>query len=337
MLDSWLQLGTGLVYEKEILPVGQITRWVNDAKDVLNANIKREFLDRLVTHFKKFKEVGVRVPVFKTHHEDPSNKRGQVEDIYVKPNSRGQDSLHAKISFDNEAAVELAMANDVSALIPPKFVDGRGNHYDWPLRHVAITATPVLPGLDNWSGPMVLAFSTGSGVPLSDDGKGGIDVDKVLNALGEELSLDFSGTDDQATKLEMILDAVKILKSRNVELSLSHNDNDDEVELSFPPVLVKHLRTARMSQIDALREGNTISLSLAQKLEKDYCSERALQFDLSLTDDETQFDRDVELIKLVAKDRPLANSGRQTLKLSHGQSNPLLDDAKKRAEAKKVS
>lgn len=330
MLDSWLQLdAASLVYEKELLPVGKLVRWVGDAKDVLDTVIQRPFLDNLVLSFKRMKGVGVRVPIFKTHHEDPDNKRGQVEDLYVKKNSKGVDSLFLKGRFDNENAVQLAMNNDVSALIPPKFVDGKGNTYTYPLRHVAITSNPVVPGLAPWHGPVVLAFELASGVPIPDDGKGGIAVEKLLNSLASELSLDFTDGEELGSKLQKVLDGVKELKASQKE--------EDVVQLDFPPMLVRQSQSYREKEIDALVLDRTISASMGDKLKKRYCSEEAIQLDLSMDTDKTQFERDVEFAKELVKDRPLPTSGRQTIKLSteDGKDNPLIADAKARAASQK--
>jgi hypothetical protein len=336
MLDAWLQLdsASSLVYEKELLPVGKLTKWVDGAKKVLDADITRSFLDNIVTNFKKFKEVGIRVPVFKTHKEDPDNKRGQVEDVYVKQNSRGEDSLFSKIKFDSQDAVQLGTTNDVSVLVPPKFVDGRSNKYLWPLRHVAITSTPVLPGLDGWEGPVVLAYET--------EVIGGDDVD--LKPLFTELSLDFAGTKPEE-QLELALEAVKTMKTElstcQTQLKLALEDDEEELVLSFPPVMMKQFRNSRESVIEGLMAGPAPAFSpaLGKQIKELYCSETALRLDLQQDKEETEFDRMIELSKAIVKDRPLANSGRKTIKASQeGDSgNPLLEGAKaraKRAEAK---
>lgn len=319
--EAWLKLDQPFLYEKEILPIGKLTRWVSDAKEVLEANITRPFLDNIVSNFKKFKEVGVRVPVFKTHSEDPSNKRGQVEDVYVKKNSRGEDSLYGKIKFDNQEAVSLGTVNDVSALIPPKFVDGRGNKYMWPLRHVAITSTPVLPGLEDWNGPVVLAFEDAS---IGED-----NVD--LKPLMEELSLDYSDDASPEEQLKSALTTVRQLKSA---LSLSM-EKEDEIALSFPPVMMKHLKASRETVVKSLMLGPDpiFSPKMGQQIIDKYCSEEALRLDLSQDKEETEFDRTIELAQALAKDRPLPNKGRKVIKLSRTEeTNPLLQDAQRRVD-----
>lgn len=327
MLDAWLQLDSPLVYEKELLPVGKLTKWVDGAKKVLDADITRPFLDNIVDQFRRFKSVGVRVPVFKTHKEDPDNKRGQVQDLFVKKNSKGEDSLFGKMEFDNKEAVQLATTNDVSVLVPPKFVDGRGNKYQWPLRHVAITSTPVLPGLDGWNGPVVLSFE--------DIGDTAVE----LKPLFEELSLDY----DENSSLELALEAVRTLKAElgtcQAELKLALEETPgEELVLSFPPVLMKNFRNSREAQVKALMTGDkpVFSPAMGKKIIDKYCSESVLRLDLSSDNEETEFDRTLELAQEIAKDRVLPNSGRKVIKLSNdSEANPVVAGAKRRAEAAK--
>lgn len=327
LLDPWLQLDAPLLFEKELLPVGKLTKWVDGEKKILDADITRPFVDNIVTQFGRFRQAEIRVPIFKTHKEDPDNKRGQVRDLYVKPNSKGIDSLFGKIEFDNQAAADLGRANEVSVLVPPKFVDSKNNRYQWPLRHVAITSTPVLSGLDDWSGPVVLAYDS--------EYKGDDDVE--LKPLLLELSLEESGTPDEQLKLAM--DAVKTLKSEldttKGQLKLALETDDEPVVLDFPPVMLKQFRTSREAIIDQLMLGPSPVFSpvLGKQIKEKYCSKEALQLDLSQDKEETEFDRTIALAQAVAKDTKLVGAGRKTIKLGQdAASNPLIAGAQARAD-----
>lgn len=327
-LDPWLQLDAPLVYEKELLPVGKLTKWIDGEKKVMDADISRSFIDNVVTQFDRFQKANIRVPLFKTHKEDPDNKRGQVRSLYVKPNSRGVDSLFSKIEFDNQAAADVGKRNEVSVLIPPKFRDSNDNRYQWPLRHVAITSTPVLSGLDDWNGPVVLAYENEY---IGDD-------NVELKPLLSELSLDQSGTAEE--QLSLAVGAIKDLKS---QLEVSHqqlalaleNDGEEEITLSFPPVLMKQFRGSREAIISGLMLGPNpvLSPTLGKQIKDKYCNEDTLRLDLSQDKEETEFDRTIELAKAIAKDRPLPNSGRRTIKASNeAEGNPLLAGAQARAD-----
>lgn len=335
LLDDWLQLDTAapLLFEKELLPVGKLSKWVDGAKKVFEANITRPFLDNIVSQFSRFKDASIRVPVYKTHKEDPDNKRGQVRDVYIKPNSKGVDSLFGKIEFDNAEAADVGRRNEVSVLVPPKHVDHRKNEYQWPLRHVAITSTPVLAGLDDWKGPVVLAYDSAF---IGDD-------TVELKPLADALSLDFGDADSEG-QLELALEGIAALKGElsatksqlAIALDAAKGEEGEEVVLNFPPVMLKQFESSRSALIDGLSQGESplFSAAMAKELKAKYCSKEALQLDLSSDSEETEFDRTIAFAKQVAKDRPLAASGRKKISLSQEKDdNPLVALAKEKAEA----
>lgn len=341
-LDSWLQLDTtDLIAEKEVLPVGRLTRWVGDDRQVLHADIKQPFIERVANQFKKFKEVGVRVPIFKTHREDPDNKRGEIIDAYVKPNKQGVPSLHVKAKFDNAEAMRLAFANEVSAMLPPKFVDGKNNTYEYPLRHVAITANPVIPGLDGWEGPVVLSFSSESG--LEPAPKGEPKVSKLVQTLMGKLGITAPDGANEDACLQLALDKVDEVQSACSLLNKGEKKDEKkdeklpegEMTLSFPPVILGSMKKSRISTVDALVLSRDITPAIGDDLKKTYCTDEVIKADLSLSTEETEFDRQIELAKKMAKARPMKTS-RETLKLDReGETNPILADAKRRAESSK--
>jgi hypothetical protein len=332
----------GLVYEKEILPVGNLVRWAGDNKEVQHIDVKRAFLNKVVSQFKKFKEVGVRVPLFKTHEEDPDNDRGTVEDVFVKKNAKGFDSLFAKVKFHNEAARDLGLNNDVSVLCPPKFVDGKGNHYSYPLRHLALTSKPIAPGLQNFE-PIMLSFSTESGLSLAEPSSDpppqenetmNEEVWKKLLALLKITPTPEQTPDDQ---LNAIVAAVENL----VGGEETPPDGEPPVELSYSPVLGKQMIKSRELIISNLLAGETpvITPAIAKSFKERFCTEATVKSDLALSegDGETEFDRAVELAQSLATNRPLAPTGRKTIKLGEGDNEPAtVRNARKRAEAAKA-
>src|SRR5262245_55044380 len=131
--DPWLCLDQNpLLYEKEILPVGPLTRWVGDDKEILQANVKLPFLKRVAEKFKKFRQHGIAAHCYKTIVEHPENNQGYIKDAYIKKNSKCVDSLHVRVLFHDAKAKKSALRNEVSALIPTKFVDHKNNSYDHP-------------------------------------------------------------------------------------------------------------------------------------------------------------------------------------------------------------
>lgn len=340
MLTKWEKPGADpLLWEKECLPVGRTVKWMGDDKEVLDADIKLSFLQQLVRNFQKFKEVGVRVPFFKTHVEDPDNDRGTVEKVLVKKNANGVDSLFSWVRFHNEKARDNAINCDVSVLCPPKFVDGKGNSYLYPMRHLAGTSKPVVPGLAPFT-PVVLSFDTTTGLMQ------GNPMEKVAAILG------LDPTADEAT----IVTALTALRDAYVQAggdlaaltgagAGAGTPAGAGAGLSFsgviPPVMVNQMKRARESQIDSLISERVLSPALADNLKKRFCSPDAVTADLRLSDGdgETEFDRQLDIIKQVAKDRPLdLNGGRKVIKLGHdgqAQESLTIRNAKARAAAAK--
>jgi hypothetical protein len=318
---------------KELLPVGEICPWVENGKPI-SIKVKEPFLDKMISQFKQFQSVGVRVPFFKTHIEDPDNDRGTILDVVKRPNKAGVMSSFIRVKFHDEDAKKQCTRVDVSALCPKEFVDGKGNKYEYPLRHVAATSVPVVPGLEEWKGPMVLSFDTPSGLQkkglkLANEGGGGSMSElilKILDALGVT-------PPEGSSEIEQL------------RLALQEIQNLEEVEepalnLSFPSTLVRQFKLSREALIDSLISEHVLTPARGDDWKKRYCSDDAIKADLKLSNDsgETEFDRMVAEARALAKDRPLENVGRNVIKLSKsedGKDNPMIAAAKRAKERAK--
>lgn len=290
-----------LTFDKELLPIGDAVRWIGDDREETEVRIRRDYLEQLVRDFDKFQEVGVRVPVFKGHKEDPDLERGLVKKVFIKPNEKGVDAGFVRVQFHSKEAAQQGTKVDVSAYCPPKFKDGRGNVYRFPLKHVALTSSPVLPGLSGFQ-PVVLAFEPDTKVPKMNDL-----IDEILTAL--EITAP-EGSDEEA-KLRLILQAIKDEGEGEEE----GEEEEAPVELSLPPVLVRGLKSARETRIDGLVNEEIITPAHGDKLRKQYCSKDALAFDLKLDTEsgETEFDRTVDNLREQASNRPLTKGDRTQL------------------------
>lgn len=345
-----------LLYEKELLPVGQFINWVSDDERV-PIHVTQPYLDKMLADFKKFKEVGVRVPLFKSHIEDVDNERGLIEDVILKPNAQGVGSSFVHVRFADKASRDAGIRNDVSAMCPPRFVDGKGNQYEYPLRHVALTSTPVIPGLSKFA-PVVLSFGTPSGLaapqsaaatpitgitPMSDL------IQAILDAMGITAP---DGLDDQA-KLQLVLKklAGAAADPAGAATAAATAPAAGAMALSHSPVMVKQFAALRTNAIDGLVREAVITPTHADKLKKQFCSNEAVTVDLALSADdnasgETEFDRTVQNLRDAAASRPAAKSGRVTqlapdgkaVVLGHNnsgtQDNALIRNMKKRAGIK---
>lgn len=227
-IASWAKK-KGLVYEKELLPVGRFYKWGGKGRPSNKIKITRRFIDRCVQQFSKFKKVGVGVRFFKTHVEDPDNVRGRVLRVFAKPNHKGKYSLFAHIEFNDEKARDAAIQNDVSVLCPEEWVDGKKNRYTYPLRHVASTHDPVVPGLKRFV-PVVMSFDTPSG--LLSAGTGDLAVSKkkwskLLKLLGIKVDDDQS----QDYQLDLVMSAVRKLGKGAAQEDDELDDDEEEDEL----------------------------------------------------------------------------------------------------------
>lgn len=338
----WQKTTDALIYEKECLPVRQITRWVGDDKEELKVKVKEEFLQNIVEQFNKFESKGIRVPLYKTHKEDPDNDRGTVIGVAVKKNDRGVPSLYARVKFHNEEFRDKGLRNDVSVLCPPRFKDADGEEYNYPLRHLALTSTPVVPGLEGFT-PLVLSFDTPSGLMLADE-----EIQTEDSVVNEEkwaallALLGISAPEDSTTddQLDLVIAAVEELQGE--EETTEEGAKEEAVAFSYPPMLVSQMRKGRETMIDGLVEKQTISPAVGKELKEKFCTKDSIKADLELSGDsdgETEFDRAISLAKKIAGDRPLQSTGRKTIKLSHDdgdEDNPLIRAAKAAREKAKA-
>ena len=333
-----------LLYEKELLPVGEITHWMGDDREVQQVTVERPYLDRLVTMFKQMKKTGVKVPLFKTHKEDPDNERGEIVKLFVKPNEKGEDSLHSHVRFHEKEFARQGRHNDVSVGIPPKFVDGKKNIYNWALRHVALTSKPVVPGLSKFA-PIVLSFDNNDGLMLADEpGVGGMNelIAQILAAL--EITPP-EGADEKAM-LQLVLQKVQEKPAEGDKAGAAGDMN-----LSHSPVLVNQMTQGRSATIDGLIIKGVLTPARGAEWKKKFCTPAAIKADLSLSSDDenetisTEFDRDVATAIELSGDRPASPKlPPKTIKMSHDDEEdeanlpPTVRAArrlKKKAEARK--
>lgn len=137
-------------FRKELIRTGT---YVKDADGITFA-VDTGTLKHWQDTFAAMKANGVRVPVPKAHFkddgtpyaaEDADANRGWLVDLFPEG-----DSLVGIVELIGSDAPRLAASNDVSILTPPRYVDGKGHRYERPIMHVALTPTPLIPGLAGW-------------------------------------------------------------------------------------------------------------------------------------------------------------------------------------------
>jgi hypothetical protein len=111
--------------------------------------------------FSRMKTNGVKVPLPEGHTDAPGKNRGWVHGMWVE-----DDALVGEVEAVGADAINLAERSDVSICARRRFTDGKGNEYTWPILHVALTPTPVVPGLNGF---VRVAASVGGGTLHEED------------------------------------------------------------------------------------------------------------------------------------------------------------------------
>ena len=141
----------GPVYRKELAYQGLFRKMKEDGSEPeFELNIDEPQIDHWVNTFQQMKKNGVQVPMPIGHNSEPERRRGTVLDIRKEPNPKrkGGMSLYAYCTFNDEDAAKQFKHSNVSLFMPPRQFDGHGRQYIRPIKHVAITDYPVIPGLD---------------------------------------------------------------------------------------------------------------------------------------------------------------------------------------------
>jgi phage I-like protein len=180
---------TGGRYRKEVIKKGKFVK----ATDGVKFEISDFVLSNWVTQFSKMKKNGVKIPVPLGHNESAEANRGWVEELFVDG-----DALVMICELYDKDVDDLVKRNDVSVFSPPEWTDGKGHKYVRPIRHIALTPVPVIPGLDEFR-PLAASFG--------DDEMKKTDLKK----LGADIGITDELTEENAAKL--ILSHCEKLKS----------------------------------------------------------------------------------------------------------------------------
>lgn len=108
--------------------------------------------------FNRMRTAGIDVPVPVEHTFDPEKRRGEVLEMAVRPNSKGNEALFAKIRFRDEETARQLSRSGTSIYVPRAVQDKHGGEYRVPVQHIAITDYPVLNGLDPFEPIMLSKF-----------------------------------------------------------------------------------------------------------------------------------------------------------------------------------
>ncbi len=270
-----LQLSGLTRYRKELIKIG---KFVKDSTKQ-SFEVTGELIDHWVKTFGEYMANGLKVPIPAGHENehDAEKNKGWVTKLF-----RENNVLVGILEILDES---LVLTNDVSVCIVDQVIDGEGRKYELPITHVALTPSPVIPGLGDF---VKLSLS---------EEKGSIMDKKELNEL---LGLD-EGCDD-----EVVLAEVKRLKALPEQPSLKTVD----------PLLAKVVAENRTGKVETLLSSGKITPAVKDLIDKKYIESKALTLSLSTGIDDG-FDL---LIDILQNNKPLPlgeTSGLQVVELAN--------------------
>lgn len=315
-----------LRYWKEAIYEGSFQKRI-DSKAV-PFKITRDTIDHLVETYRKFTENGNEVPHFCSHVESSENRLGTIVDVKAENDSKGRYALFTLIEFNGEEAAAIGLANQVSVYIPPEYEDGKGNVYEWPLKHLASTPNPGIPGLDPY---VALAASNDFVLSLAVE----YPMDEILKALG------IDPPDEGADVTALVLKAIEDMQKKMSSMSDSEEEetppveagDKPAVEMSLPTIVIDQISSSRSREVDSLVKSRTVTPAHADELRAQYCSSKAVGLALS-NDGGDGFDILIKnLTKSAASVRASLPVEGLTLDHTGDDGNCLVSDAKSREGA----
>jgi hypothetical protein len=339
-LDAWsLSNESERLYRKELIYEGAFVK--KDDSEEIRFNVDEALMLHWVATHDAMTANGNDVPLPLMHTENPEQRRGTVHRLAVEEDSQGRKGLFGYIKFRDAEAEKLAASN-VSIYVPNEWTDGKDNRYVRPVRHVALTDYPVVPGLDSFQA-IVASLSLAQG-----------DQDMPLRQLATKLGVEL-GDDTADDQVESkIVTAITTMKTENSKLkqelatlkakpkpeSKEGEGKEEEKKVAVAAGFITLARDNRKMKLDGLVGKSAITKAVADKLSEQYCTDEALS--LSLSSDGTSSDGFDNLIETLSGNDPVKlgeASGQQTVALSHnlkkGEENPVLKDAQARADAAK--
>lgn len=140
------------IFRKELIYPGHFVKMSPGMNEVeLEFDVTDEMISHWVDETNKMLAQGIDAPIPIGHTTDVEKKRGKILRLAREFNpKRGTHSLYMYCSFVDEDAEKLAQETQVSLFSPPEWTAGNGSTFDRPIRHVALTDYPVVPGLDEF-------------------------------------------------------------------------------------------------------------------------------------------------------------------------------------------
>jgi hypothetical protein len=292
---------------------------------------------------------GVKVPIPVEHTTDPEKKRGDLIGIDVRPNDKGKLAAFGRIKFSSPEHAAAHKSSDVSIYVEPSFKDGNGTVWKRPIRHVALTNYPVIPGLGSFQ-PIAASFEEGS-----------LDMSPLM-PLAQQLGIQNADQkDDAALTAEIVasfsslVDKVKKLEGQGQQPQQPPQPGmpgqqppgapgmqppPQQPKMQFSAPLLGLLRDSRVNKLNSM-VGKNITKATRDQLVLQYCNDDALTLAFDKVSEgagDPGFDSLITALSLntIAVTNG-EQSGQQTMSLSNpakmaGADSPLVADAERRRE-----
>lgn len=344
-------------YWKELIYEGSFLNLGGDGKKFV---VDESVIDHWQNTGTKMLSNGIDIPVPIEHTEDPEKNRGFVREFAkgVKTLKDGKQvrTLLGRIQFVNADAEKLAFSTDVSIYVPDKAEDGLGNKYKNPVRHVALTSYPVIPGLAPFKA-IVASIKLGDNQMLAELAKKlGIEIEDGMDdaAIAEKITMfvtalkskaEGSGDKPAPSEPAMSQEGVPAQATAAAAAAPATSAQGGTISTTFKlpsgvaASMCGMLKDSRTSKIDALVNAGNITKATADALKQSHCSDAALRLSLTETGEIENKEFDA-LCAALAKNQAVnmgERSGPQSVRLSNPGSsaeNTLLANAERRAKAR---
>lgn len=309
------------IYKKELAYQDDFVKKNSRGEVEFELPVDEQLIDHWVATFDAMKNDGIEVPLPIEHTTDPELRRGTVVKLAKERNpERDSDSLFCYVKFTDEETARKFKDSQVSLYSPPDFTSGKGKRYVRPIRHVAITDYPLIPGLDKFEkviaasltvveppqeetgdvtmGAAEVAERLGIEIPegVTDEEEIMALIEEAWNADGEEEPMD--DMEDPLDDAEGLGDGDEMMDEEEEELSFADDEMMDEEEeeedplmaaslrrrVSRPQVsasLVKQVARSRKGELDTLVAKGAITSAARDRLARRYTDEKKVSYALS--------------------------------------------------------
>jgi|ETNvirnome_2_300_1030623.scaffolds.fasta_scaffold02408_4 hypothetical protein len=326
-----------LLFEKQHAYPGNFR--MKTSKGPVDFELTEDALKQVAAESNRYIENGNKCNLPTKHTEETEANRGHNLKWFVKPDSKNRPGLFSLTEFRDKEAAKLAKTAQTSIYCPGKFEDGKKNEYIRPVRHVALTDYPVIPGLDGFT-PIAASLTTEFTDSTDPIKKETIMPIKELAAdIGLQLSEEILA--DEGKAFGAIADAFKEVqqtsgkqvKDITLELSEYKKLNPPKADpIRVSKAQISMLRENRELKLSALVEKGKILTCVKTKLEEVFCGDADLTLSLA-EDKEDKFNevidalRDNDPIKLSEGTGP---QGGDMSVLLDKEINPVIANAEKR-------